>query len=59
MDKVLIIGLDGATLDIIKPFAEDGKLPTFKKLMEDDAYGILENTSSHRSCMEKLEYLTF
>lgn len=42
--KVLIIGLDGATWDLIKPWANEGKLPTFKKLMENGAWGYLEST---------------
>jgi predicted AlkP superfamily phosphohydrolase/phosphomutase len=42
--KVLIIGLDGATWDLIKPWAEEGKLPTFKKLMGEGAWGELEST---------------
>ncbi len=32
MTRTLIIGLDGATWDMIKPLADGDKLPTFKKL---------------------------
>lgn len=42
--KVLIIGLDGATWDLIKPWAEEGKLSTFKKLTENGTWGFLEST---------------
>ncbi|MFA4662853.1 alkaline phosphatase family protein [Pyrococcus kukulkanii] len=42
--KVLVIGLDGATWDLIKPWAEEGALPTFKKLMEEGTWGKLEST---------------
>ena len=42
--KVLVIGLDGSTLDLIKPWAQEGKLPTFKKLMREGSYGNLEST---------------
>lgn len=42
--KVLVIGLDGATWDLIKPWANEGKLPTFKKLMSEGAYGTLKTT---------------
>jgi len=42
--KVIVIGLDGATWDLIKPWAEDGKLPTFEYLMENGAWGVLEST---------------
>jgi len=40
--KVIVIGLDGATWDLIKPWADEGKLPTFKKLMKEGAWGELE-----------------
>ncbi len=39
--KVLVIGLDGATLDLIKPWAAEGKLPTLSRLMEEGAWGEL------------------
>jgi predicted AlkP superfamily phosphohydrolase/phosphomutase len=39
--KVLVIGIDGGTWDLIKPLAEEGKLPTFKNLMRNGAYGNL------------------
>lgn len=42
--KVIVIGLDGATWDLIKPWADEGKLPTFKYLMENGAWGVLEST---------------
>lgn len=31
MVKILVIGLDGATWDLLKLWADEGKLPTFKK----------------------------
>jgi len=42
--RVVVIGLDGATWDLIKPWAESGKLPTFKKLMETGSWGHLKST---------------
>lgn len=42
--KVLVIGLDGGTLDIMRPLAEAGRLPTFRRLMEEGAWGVLEST---------------
>lgn len=42
--RVLVIGLDGATWDLIKPWADQGELPTFKNLMENGAWGVLEST---------------
>ena len=41
--KVLVVGLDGATMDLIKPWAREGKLPTFEKLMSEGSYGELES----------------
>jgi len=45
--KVIIIGLDGATFDLIAPWANEGKLPNFKKLMKKGTWGELESTIPH------------
>ncbi|MDO8724576.1 MAG: alkaline phosphatase family protein [Candidatus Methanoperedens sp.] len=42
--KILIIGLDGATWRLIKPWAESNYLPNFKKLMDNGSYGNLKST---------------
>ena len=42
--KVLCIGIDGATWDLIKIWAKRGDLPTFKELMEMGAWGALESS---------------
>jgi predicted AlkP superfamily phosphohydrolase/phosphomutase len=42
--KVLVIGLDGATFDLIKPWAEQGHLPTLARLLEEGAHGSLHST---------------
>ena len=42
--KVIVIGLDGATWDLIKPWAEEGKLPTLKGLICNGAYATLKST---------------
>ena len=44
MTQLLIIGLDGATFDLIKPWAAEGKLPALAKLMHDGVTGDLEST---------------
>jgi predicted AlkP superfamily phosphohydrolase/phosphomutase len=41
MNKVLLIGLDGATLDLIEPWARQGLLPNLASLMSQGAYGRL------------------
>jgi len=43
MTKILVIGLDGANIDLIKQWATEGKLPTFEKLMKEGSYGHLES----------------
>jgi len=42
--KVLVLGLDGATLDLIRPWAAEGKLPNFTRLMQEGAWGDLAST---------------
>jgi len=44
MKKVLVIGLDGATFDMIKPLVRKGKLPTLAKLMKGGVHGRLKST---------------
>ena len=39
--KVLIVGLDGATFDLIKPWVASGDLPTFASLLKQGSYGAL------------------
>ncbi len=43
-NKIVIIGLDGATWDIIHPMIRKGQLPTFKYLIENGSYGNLNST---------------
>lgn len=42
-NRVIVIGLDGATWNIIEPMVQEGKLPTIEKLMQDGCYGNLES----------------
>jgi predicted AlkP superfamily phosphohydrolase/phosphomutase len=41
MKRVLVIGLDGATWDVLNPLMRDGKMPNLKKLLERSAQGVL------------------
>lgn len=43
-NKVIIIGFDGATYDLIKPWVKKGYLPNFFRLMEEGTHGILKST---------------
>ncbi len=47
--KVLIIGLDGVTFDLIRPWAEAGKLPVMARLMQQGAWGPLRSTTPAHS----------
>ena len=42
--RVLVIGLDGATFDLIKPWAAEGHLPTLRRLLKGGAHGPLRST---------------
>jgi predicted AlkP superfamily phosphohydrolase/phosphomutase len=42
MTKVLLIGLDGATFDVVMPMLKD--LPNLRRLMEKGSYGTLSST---------------
>ncbi len=44
MPRVFVVGLDGATFDLIRPWVQAGKLPTFKKLMDGGAWSDLRTT---------------
>jgi predicted AlkP superfamily phosphohydrolase/phosphomutase len=42
--RVLVIGLDGVTLDLLGPWIEAGELPNLRKLMQQGAWGRLRST---------------
>ncbi|HUW11732.1 MAG TPA: alkaline phosphatase family protein, partial [Anaerolineae bacterium] len=42
--KILIIGIDGATFELLRPWAAQGKLPNIARLMLDGASGNLTTT---------------
>jgi predicted AlkP superfamily phosphohydrolase/phosphomutase len=42
--RLLILGLDGATFDLIEPWAADGSLPHLARLMAGGAWGRLRST---------------
>ena len=41
---LLIVGLDGATLDLVEPWATDGTLPNLAQLLREGAWGPLGST---------------
>lgn len=42
--RVLVIGLDGGTLDLIEPWAQEGHLPTMAHLIKNGVVGRLRST---------------
>ena len=42
--RVLVIGLDGATFDLIGPWIEDGTMPHLQRLIAEGASGVLTTT---------------
>lgn len=42
--KVIILGLDGATLDLIVPWANQGHLPAFQRMIKEGTIGELRST---------------
>ena len=44
MPKLLIIGFDGGTWNILLPLIEKGEMPTLKRLMDEGKWGILLST---------------
>jgi len=40
--KVIVIGLDGGTWSLVRPWADNGDLPTFKRLLGEGVHGMLQ-----------------
>lgn len=43
-NRVLVVGLDGATFEIISPMVAEGKLPNLERLMREGSFGPLKST---------------
>lgn len=42
--KILLIGIDGGTFNILNPFIKEGLLPNIASMMDKGTYGVLEST---------------
>ncbi|MBN3038347.1 MAG: alkaline phosphatase family protein [Candidatus Omnitrophica bacterium] len=42
-EKVFVIGIDGATFDLLMPWIKEGKMPTLQRLINQGAWGHLES----------------
>jgi len=56
--KVFVIGLDGATFDLITPWTDEGKLPNLAKMMREGAYGELSSTIPTNSAPAWTSFVT-
>lgn len=55
---ILIIGLDGGTLDVIGPLVQAGRLPVLKRLMEKGSHGRLESTIHPLTAQAWISFMT-
>lgn len=56
--KVFLLGLDGATFDLILPWVSEGKLPAFSKFISEGTYGELESVPNQRSAAAWTSFMT-
>ncbi len=56
--KVLVIGLDGVTFDLLGPWIEAGELPNLQRLMQQGAWGRLRTTLPPISSSSWSSFLT-
>lgn len=56
--KIVVIGLDGATFDLIRPWMEEGKLPTFAGLVKSGVSGDLTSVFPPVSPVAWASFLT-
>jgi len=56
--KTLVIGLDGATFDLLGPWIESGELPNLRRLVQQGASGRLETTYPPVSASSWNSYVT-
>src|SRR4030067_3863505 len=43
-NKVIVVGLDGATFTLLQPLMDEGKMPNLRKIIGNGASGILHST---------------
>ena len=58
MNKLIIIGWDGATWDLLAPWAEAGLLPNVARLRREGAYGPLRSTIQPLTAVAWSSFLT-
>ena len=58
VNRVLVLGLDGATWDLILPWVEEGELPTFKHLLNTSPWGRMESVPNMNSATAWTSFMT-
>ncbi len=56
--KVIILGLDGATLDLIIPWANQGHLPAFQRMIQEGTTGELRSTIQPLTAPAWISFMT-
>jgi len=56
--RVIIIGMDGATFELILPWIQEGKLASFRKIMDEGVHGSLDPASNMRSAASWTSFYT-
>jgi predicted AlkP superfamily phosphohydrolase/phosphomutase len=41
--RLLVLGLDGGTFDLVRPWADEGRMPTFARVLDGGAWGYLRS----------------
>ena len=58
MNRLVVLGLDGATFDLILPWAEQGHLPAFARLLKNGAYADLESVPNMNTAPAWTTFMT-
>ncbi len=58
MTKLIVIGIDGATPDLMFPWMDEGKLPNFCKIKENGVIGKLNSVPNQRSAAAWSSFIT-
>lgn len=56
--KIMVFGIDGATLDLIIPWSTSGELPVFRRLIEEGVSGKLRSTAIYSSASAWTSFMT-
>ena len=57
-NRLLVLGLDGATFDVIRPLMEQGRLPNFAEMMRDGCWATLRSTVPPESAVAWPSFMT-